>query len=944
LKNLYLSGVKKPFALATLVLAGLLFLRPAPTLATHLRAADILVERICGTMTFKITIVAYLNSLSPTNFSSEGQIIFSDGTSVTLPVVVTELRPDLGTNVRVGSFTFNHTFPQPGIYLITYFERDRSSNILNIANSHDVPYVTSVEINVDDSFGCNHYPVLQVVPLDRGCSQTVFFHNPAAFDTDGDSLSYSLTIPSNSPTSFAQYDDPNDPKFYTNYSTANEAGTGPPVFHIDSLSGLITWDAPGATGEYAIAFKVIEWRKNAEGVYVKLSTTVRDMQIIIEECANTRPELQVPADICVVAGTSITQLIKGTDFENDSVKIEVFSEILQLDGVAGAAMYEPYPVVFQSPDPSAELRIKWTTSCLHVRQQPYQVVFKITDKPLEGPRLVTFNTWNIRVVAPPPVISTTVLDVVNQYGVITWDTFTCENASEIQVWRKVGDFQFNPGNCSIGIPRNSGYQLIAELPATATSFTDTNFGSGLSPGAIYCYRLVALIADTKSKVSAEFCIGPVKRDAPVITHVTIDKTAEAGTIGIRWTSPLDINKDQFPEPYEYEIFRAMDYIGETGIMKIGSTRDTTHWDEAVNTKDSVYNYRIVVYSKPEFSDKFIPVDTSAVASSVRLSATPGIGQIELQWRDSVPWSNVVQNRPYHLIYRATGMTTDDALTLVDSVNVIDDGFNYTDTNVEEDKIYTYKVVTVGTYGNPEIPVQENASQIVSTYPINDLLPCAPIVAVEALNCDEYLSNSTCFQSQFTNRLSWVVDSGPGCRVDIIAYNLYVGSGKDTLYSLLKTLEENVFADEALPSPVRCYQVSAVDALGNEGPRSGILCNDSCPYFELPNVFTPNNDGCNDLFTSRYEASGDGTCPYNGANRCPRFVQSISLKIYNRWGKEVFQYNSEKTRSVFIDWDGRDLDGNELASGVYYYVADVRFDVLDESKAYKVFKDWVHLVK
>ncbi len=51
----------------------------------------------------------------------------------------------------------------------------------------------------------------------------------------------------------------------------------------------------------------------------------------------------------------------------------------------------------------------------------------------------------------------------------------------------------------------------------------------------------------------------------------------------------------------------------------------------------------------------------------------------------------------------------------------------------------------------------------------------------------------------------------------------------------------------LPSFAGCYYVTAVDRSGNESRPSNTVCKDNCPYYELPNVMTPNADGKNDLF-------------------------------------------------------------------------------------------------
>jgi gliding motility-associated-like protein len=78
--------------------------------------------------------------------------------------------------------------------------------------------------------------------------------------------------------------------------------------------------------------------------------------------------------------------------------------------------------------------------------------------------------------------------------------------------------------------------------------------------------------------------------------------------------------------------------------------------------------------------------------------------------------------------------------------------------------------------------------------------------------------------------------------------------------------------------------------------------DNCPNYELPNAFTPNGDGANDLYT-----------PFPGW----RFVASIDLQIFNRWGNLVFQ-----TTLPEINWTGANENGKALAEGTYFYTCRV----------------------
>lgn len=944
--------------LAILFVIGLLIMA-FPLAATHIRSADIKIEVDCANpRRVTITVIAYLNTLSNTRFGTNSQVLFGDGNGVRIPITTATLRPDLGTNIALATFTTTYTYATDGQYTVAYVERDRSTGILNIANSLDVPYVTFVSFIIDSNKRCNNIPILAVPPLDRACFKSTFFHTSGAYDIDGDSLSYELTVPANSPSTFANYTPPNDSRFYTNFNQGNEAGNARPTFSINPVSGLLTWDAPGTLGEYNIAFNIVEWRKDSvTNTYKKMSTTTRDMQIVVEECANIRPELTVPTDICVEAGTLVEGLIKGIDGDKDRVKIEVFSELLELAGEKFPATYSPNPTDFTSSDPFAQLNFRWQTDCIHVRQQPYQVVFKITDSPPRGPKLVNFKIWNIRVVAPAPKWIAADIDLIKRFGKLTWENYVCANANKIQIYRKVDSYPYAPGNCNPGLPKFLGYNLLTEVPVTQTSYIDTNNNKGLVAGAKYCYRILAYFnapAGTPSIVSTEICIGPIEADAPIITHVSVEKTdVKNGENRISWRSPFNISTNQFPKPYEYEIYRASGFVGESQLVKVGRVTDTTFVEKQINTHDSVYNYRVVLYAKPTGTTEYIPVDTSATASSERLTFTSGVKKIELMWRDSVPWSNVVQQRPYHLIFRSIESTNENEMELIDSVKVTENGFYYVDEGkyknqpLQDDKRYSYRIRTRGTYGNPDIALQENYSQVITAYPLSNILPCELAVNIHTTNCEDYLQANTCYQKDFSNTLSWKGKDLSGCRRDFVAYKILAASAEDGEYSEIAIINgDTTFTESGLPSFARCYRVLAIDGKGQEGPLSEVACNDNCPYFELPNVFTPNEDGFNDTFSSNFdiEKISAGTNENGLIIRCPRFVKQVKFQVYNRWGKEVYSLHTTQEDLLTIEWNGFDNSGHELTSGIYYFTAKVTFHTLRADNREKEFQGWVHLVK
>jgi len=81
-------------------------------------------------------------------------------------------------------------------------------------------------------------------------------------------------------------------------------------------------------------------------------------------------------------------------------------------------------------------------------------------------------------------------------------------------------------------------------------------------------------------------------------------------------------------------------------------------------------------------------------------------------------------------------------------------------------------------------------------------------------------------------------------------------------------------------------------------NADIVVRSDISYF-IPNVFTPNSDSINDYFN----IVGTG-------------INSIKGRIFNRWGQEVFNWDS-----IQNGWDGKS-DGTESPSAVYFYIINL----------------------
>jgi gliding motility-associated-like protein len=86
----------------------------------------------------------------------------------------------------------------------------------------------------------------------------------------------------------------------------------------------------------------------------------------------------------------------------------------------------------------------------------------------------------------------------------------------------------------------------------------------------------------------------------------------------------------------------------------------------------------------------------------------------------------------------------------------------------------------------------------------------------------------------------------------------------------------------------------------------VLCNGSNVF--IPNTFSPNGDGVNEVFYPR----GTG------------LFRIKSARIFNRWGEVVFQNNNMLANDASGGWDGT-YKGQKLASDVYVYMIEIICD-------------------
>ena len=307
----------------------------------------------------------------------------------------------------------------------------------------------------------------------------------------------------------------------------------------------------------------------------------------------------------------------------------------------------------------------------------------------------------------------------------------------------------------------------------------------------------------------------------------------------------------------------------------------------------------------------------------------------------------------HDVYRDRVDPSDPgAFELIGTADVTSQGLYFLDdgdgTPLSDEIEYCYYVVTRGSYGHPLLAGIDpllNRSQKVCAQPNDTIPPCAPIVAIDVLDvvdCEDF-QKLPCDFDEFSNMLSWSNNESDSCDNDIRFYEIYYSnSGADDSFELLATVTGTSFEHSNLPSYKGCYFIRAIDRSGNSSVFSETVCRDNCPSFELPNVITPNGDGFNDVLQAYNTYDPTKSYSQFAQASCIRFVESVKISFYNRWGKEVYNYESNGENSILINWDGRTFGGQRVPAGMYYYLAEVTFDVLDPAKATKKIKGQVHI--
>ncbi len=298
-----------------LLLSGsfFLFLFPAEIFATHIVGGELNYKDL-GNGNYEIRLTVYrdcYNGVPPFDnpasigiFDANNALVANllvfvlDSSSVPNAINSPCLIPPTNICYRVAHYVDTvYLPPKPGGYQLAYQRCCRNNSIININNPGGTGATYYATIPDTSVVSKNNNPVFNTLPPTFICQGAPFTFDHSATDADGDSLVYQLCTPLKGGTSINPMPQPpNNPPYnyitwQSPYSLNNVLGGTP--LAIDPVAGILT-ATPNTLGQFVYAICVAEYRN---GVYI--GETRRDFQVNVITCPNLIvSSIQSPTIVC----------------------------------------------------------------------------------------------------------------------------------------------------------------------------------------------------------------------------------------------------------------------------------------------------------------------------------------------------------------------------------------------------------------------------------------------------------------------------------------------------------------------------------------------------------------------------------------------------------------------------------------------------------------------
>ena len=924
--------------------------------ATHLIGGE-LVYTCLGGNQYEIKVIIY-RDCGPTNTNGTGfdgsgvisiynmdndLVSYLDHGSVFQEYVVDEftsecltLPPELC--VEKGTYTIITTLPNDGQgYQVVYQRCCRNDQVLNIVNPGDLGSSLVAYIPAISGAACNNSPTFDSFPPMALCLGSDVEISQSATDVDGDSLVYSLVAPFHGSSNM----DPTEtyPPPYaqvaweTGYSNDYPMDSNP-VLGINSSSGVIT-GTPTQEGYYIIGIKVEEYRN---GVY--LGEILRDFRFLVVDC-----------EIATAASPVADVYCDGLDvnFTNESINAFDYSwDFGDLTSTTdNSTEVEPFYVYPDSGTYEVTLIANPGTFCsdtayisfaLYPNVFPY---FSLPPTDCEEDALYDFEGAGI----------------IPDNGIFSWDfgpnasnqfsselspqniNFTTDGAQQISFTVSYLDCEetYEQTLLSSGDDLNSMNSTLYNLcePQTVTFTANSNSTAPL----VYNWDLGNGSSSSLSNPVVEYAPGAYDVSLTVLNTIT---GCESTLSEEEWITV-------YPQPlalFDASVFTGCSPLDVT-FANLSEDGDNYEWSingvvQGVNDAFSyVFNEGTYSVNLEVSNDYFCSQDDEM---TVEIVAMP------------------VVDADFQLTYECN---EDLEISIVDNSDSFTDlQWDFGDGNILTETQNSYIYSFEGIYTVSLTATNPSSCNVVSSASTSITVMQPPLVEFATIPTNDCEAGVLQFQnltvlSNFDNSASWEWDLGDGTisqsyseehiyteegvyfvSLDVLTDMGCTGNYGESIdigflqkpvslfsYTIDSCTKELQFVNESVLSDSYLWDLNGEESeeinptmiieVGGMYNVSLIASNEFCSeefnqlidynaesvykHVSVPNVFTPNGDAKNDLML------------ISGLNDC----ETVSLKIFNRWGAEVFH-----TLSPLVEpWAGEN-HSNEVLEGVYYYLLEL----------------------
>ncbi len=774
--------------------------------------------------------------------------------------------------------TYRDTVELPfssGGYQFAYQRCCRNGTILNIVEPDSTGITLYTTISEEGLLACNSSPYFKEWPPIYICAGLPIIFDHSTTDADGDSVVYEMCAPFDGAESFGNYNcvpqpcgvrpqPPFNPQYDSvvyspTYGTFNMLG-GLPALTIDVETGLLT-GTPCCIGQYVVGVCANEYRNG-----VLMGTIKRDFQYNIGNCQLIIvSSFFTPEIVC-------TNDVFNVSFDNMSV---------------GSNNY-----TWDFGDPTT------TTDVSNLANPTY--IYPDTGR------------YTVTLIAGPDVScsDTSYQEIYLQYESINVDfTLDYENCQDSIVIdfidistdsiSTIVDWYWDFGN---GDTSSVQYPVITyDSPGTYLVELTVTAENGCQGTATYPVEFgMPQIMDLDSLL---LCTG----DPPI----GLNPDGNANYI-YEWSPPDGLSSTTVANPLA------------------NPTETTTYVANVttINPFDTCSVEQMITVVVPPALSVYAGEDTVTCNTSVYLDAQ-AVNAVEVAWSEDPNFTTII-NAPGTtgvLVMPTPSQTYYVMATDAFGCTVVDDVFvNSISVNIEAE---------------PEALICLNDSvylEVINSDPADDLTyswtPDELILSGQNTSTTLVSPNESTTYWVFAENQYGCVDS-TAVFVDVSSQTppLEVWAEQDSIYpgetvGLFSTLDDNYtyewtphpsLSDVDIPNPTATileattFDLLVTDEYGCINLDSvtirvkDFICAD--PYIFVPNAFTPNGDGLNDVLYVRANA-----------------VTDVFFAVYNRWGELMFE-----SESLDNGWDGT-YEGRVLSPDVYAFYLKVR--CLNEEEYFK----------